>query len=263
MPYRFATEKTDYTDYAAGRVFYAGPGQAALPIRLTNEIWQRCMAIRRATGAQAPASLYDPCCGSGYHLAALAFLHQPDINTIMASDVDASVLQLATRNLELITANGLSARLAEITALSQQFGKQSHRDALVSIERLRASLAADAQVHPITTLLFRADATQRLELTNGLHNRQIDVVLTDVPYGGLSSWQLSQPLARAVGPAPWGGASRRPPLWHMLDALQHVISATTVIAIVTDKVQQCAHENYRRIERFQVGKRRVTILQTR
>jgi antitoxin HigA-1 len=31
MPYRFATEKNDYSDYAGGHVFYGTPGQPAFP----------------------------------------------------------------------------------------------------------------------------------------------------------------------------------------------------------------------------------------
>jgi hypothetical protein len=46
----------------------------------------------------------------------------------------------------------------------------------------------------------------------------------------------------------------------MLAALLPVLSGTSIVAIVSDKGQKAVHERYRRLEQFQVGKRRVTIL---
>jgi len=36
MPYRFATERRDYSDYSSGRVFYGAPGYPAFPVRLVS-----------------------------------------------------------------------------------------------------------------------------------------------------------------------------------------------------------------------------------
>jgi len=33
MPYQFASESKDYSDYASGRVFYGAPGHPAFPVR--------------------------------------------------------------------------------------------------------------------------------------------------------------------------------------------------------------------------------------
>ena len=46
----------------------------------------------------------------------------------------------------------------------------------------------------------------------------------------------------------------------LLGALTGVLQHTAVIAVVSDKAQKAAHDGYRRIEQFQVGKRRVVIL---
>lgn len=59
MPYRFATERRDYSDYASGKVFYALPGCPAFPVRLASEIFQRCLEIRAAEDATQPCVLYD------------------------------------------------------------------------------------------------------------------------------------------------------------------------------------------------------------
>jgi hypothetical protein len=46
----------------------------------------------------------------------------------------------------------------------------------------------------------------------------------------------------------------------MLDALLNVVSSSSIVAIASDKRQKALHERYQRIEQFQAGKRRVTIL---
>jgi hypothetical protein len=46
----------------------------------------------------------------------------------------------------------------------------------------------------------------------------------------------------------------------MLGALLDFLAPSSIVAIVSDKGQKPAHEHYQRIEHFQVGKRRVTIL---
>src|SRR5690349_6954969 len=103
MAYRFALDHEDYSDFAAGRVFYGLPGHPAFPVRLASEIFQRCRAI---SAAQLP-SIYDPCCGGAYLLSTLAYLHGKDIRRIVASDVDQSILQTADANLALLTIDGL------------------------------------------------------------------------------------------------------------------------------------------------------------
>jgi pimeloyl-ACP methyl ester carboxylesterase len=103
MPYRFAKESQDYTDYASGRVFYGLPGHPAFPVRLVSEIFQRCLAIRKAWGVSAPCVLYDPCCGGAYHLSVLAYLFWQRINSIIGSDVDERALALAARFLGSVT----------------------------------------------------------------------------------------------------------------------------------------------------------------
>ena len=73
----------------------------------------------------------------------------------------------------------------------------------------------------------------------------VAIVFTDVPYGQHSSWHDS---------------SERDPLWSMLDSLLAVLSPSSIVAVVSDKGQKATHEGYERIEAFQVGKRRITIL---
>jgi hypothetical protein len=46
----------------------------------------------------------------------------------------------------------------------------------------------------------------------------------------------------------------------MLETLLSVVSPWTVVAIAADKGTRLAHEGYRRIERFRLGKRQVALL---
>ena len=142
MPYRFARERQDYSDFAGGQVFVTAPGQTGFPVRLASELFQRCLAVRKCVGLHSPCTVYDPCCGSGYLLSTLAYLHGQDIRQIIGSDVDEEALGLARRNLALITREGLEARMAELQTLHRRYGKASHAEALVSVPRLKRMLAA-------------------------------------------------------------------------------------------------------------------------
>jgi hypothetical protein len=250
MPYRYAIKRQDYRDYASGRVFYGQAGQPAFPIRLASEVVQRCFALHRAQGKPGPYVLYDPLCGGAYLLTTLAYQHWADIAQIVGSDVDAQALPLAERNLGLLTVAGIDRRMAELARMLEAYGKASHQAALESAQRLRGRLMTSLASHSIQTRTFEGDAMDRRALERGLAGTPVDIVLTDVPYGRGSAWQTSP-----------GASTVAPPLWQMLEALSAVVSIGTVVAIVADKRQRIAHEGYRRIERFRLGKRQIALLQ--
>ncbi len=246
MPYRFVTEKENFSLYSSGQVFYTLPGYPALPVRLVDEMFQRCQAVRQVS---EPGTIYDPCCGGAYHLSVLAYLHWSEIGAIVASDVDEEAVALARRNLSLLTLDGLERRMAEIAGRLAAYGKSSHAEALAGAEELRQRLVGLVKQHPIATHLFQADIT-RDSIRYKVGPGPVDLVLADIPYGWHSSWQL----AGEEGP---GGPT---PVWRMLETLLEVISPQTVLAIAADKGQKVAHERYRRVERFVVGKRQVVLL---
>ncbi len=248
MPYQFTPSNQDYSDYANGRVFYGAPGQAVFPVRLMSEIFLRCLAIRQKQGLTAPVTLYDPCCGSAYHLAVCAWLHWPHIRAIIGSDIDADALSFAARNLGLLTAVGLHTRITELESLQHQFGKASHAEALQSAARLQQQLALNLAQHPIETRLFTANALRPEELRQNLDGQSIDIVVADVPYGRRASWQ---------GVA----TDATDPLWQLLDSLLPVLPPHALVAIAADKSQMCNHAQYTRRGKFQIGRRRVFLLQ--
>ena len=253
MTYRFALTRTDRSDFATGRVFYGLPGRTAFPVRLADELFQRCLAHHGASGPGGVA-LYDPCCGGASLLAAIAYLHWARVRSVVASDVDPDILPLASRNLALLTHEGLRQREAQISALHALHGKDSHAAALESAQRLRARLAAGLAQHALPTHLFLADATDPVAVRAGLGPATVDIVITDVPYGLRSSWQHApdrEQLAQGQGQGP---------LWALLEALRPVLAPGAVVAIVSDKTQKPRHEAYARADRFQIGHRRVEVL---
>jgi hypothetical protein len=46
-----------------------------------------------------------------------------------------------------------------------------------------------------------------------------------------------------------------------LEALFEFLSPHSIVAIASDKLQKASHEKYKRLEKFQLGKRKVIILQ--
>lgn len=243
MPYEYATEDQDFSDYASGRVIYSLPGLPAFPVRLASEIFQRAAALlppRRL-------ALYDPCCGGAYHLAALGFLHGGQIASILASDVEERALALARRNLSLLTLEGLQRREDEIRQMLAEYGKDSHAQALQSLSALQKQQAANG---PVPARIFQANALDAQDLQHGADGQAVDLVISDIPYGRMTGWLLPEDHR---GPDP-------SPVWRFLEALQSMLRPGAVVAIAADKGQKIAHESYRRVDRFQIGKRHAVIL---
>lgn len=244
MTYRFAVENQDYSDFSGGRVLYSQPGQPAFPVRLSSEIFQRAVEILTPA---APLHIYDPACGGAYHLTALGFMFGPQIQSLTASDIDEDALALARRNLGLLSAQGLSQREAEIRRMLIEYGKPSHTEALRSLETLREMRRDRPEIQ---TRVFQANALDPSALARELSETPVDLVISDIPYGQLSAWHLTDQKT----------INEFDPLDQMLEALLGVLSSGALVAIAADKAQKIHHPGYRRIERFKVGKRQVTFL---
>jgi hypothetical protein len=255
MPYRFSRERLDYSDFASGRVIRSVPGRTAFPVRLADELFQRCLALRPAARWGSPVALYDPCCGGASLLCTLALLHWPSIRQIIASDADQDVLSLASRNLALLTPEGMNERRQEIAALHAEYGKASHAEALGSVERLEARLSELVRIHPLPTRLFLADGLDPTSLRAHLDARSIDVVIADVPYGQRTRWLDSE--SDRVSAESHEGTTK---IWQLLEALWPALAADAVLAIVSDKSQRARHERYAPAGTLQIGKRRATFL---
>jgi uncharacterized small protein (DUF1192 family) len=248
MPYQFVSERQDYTDLSSGRVFYSQPGFPAFPVRLASELLQRCLNLREKVGGRGPCRIYDPCCGGAYHLVSLAFLHWDAIGHITASDIDPAGSRLSDQNLSLLTLAGMDRRIAEIARMQAQFGKESHAGAFESATRLRAALLANLERREISTTVFSADALSAGDRI-ALHQGEIDVLLTDLPYGRHTAWKTSTGQDLPSSPAE-----------QMLQTLLPLITSRSVLGLCSDKAQKVAHPAFRRAAHFQVGKRQVILL---
>jgi len=233
MQYRFAPN-TSYEDLSSGRVIYHQGGLATFPVRLALEIFHRCYSYLPEV---EQVELFDPLCGQAYWLTVLGFLQGKRIRRIVGSDLSPDALERARLNLSLLSLEGLSRRKKNLEELYETYKKQSHRDALDSLERLQALLPiTKTHTHTFQADIFTPDAFSQTELSP-------DIVLTDVPYGQLAEWsQQTQPVQV------------------LLETLKSIIKPHTVVAWVSDKSQKAHHPAYKRLERFQVGKRKIEIL---
>ena len=246
MKYLYTTRQ-DYSDFASGRVFMSFPGRPAFPVRLASEIFQRCLTAWQGEGGRGRCNLYDPCCGGAYSLSTVAFLHWEKIEYLIGSDIDEAALELAERNLALVTPEGMSERLNSIKAMLAEYGKTSHAEALESARRMNDQLLTFRRKNKIKPHLFQADATNSVGLERHLSEIQADIVMTDLPYGQSSFW-----LGQKKSAADY--------IWEMLDALISVLEKPGIAAVVTDKGQKIGHGAYRRLEQIRIGKRQITIL---
>lgn len=234
MQYRYVTEKSNYEDYSAGRVILSQSGMTSFPVRLASEIFQRCASYFLNNQR---LRLYDPCCGGGYLLTVLGFLHGEQLLSLSGSDIDADRVKLASDNLHLLMPYGLDARQASLETLSDNYGKSSHTEALQSLERLRKSLPLQA----ISLTIWLADATEQ-----SVRSQSLDLIVCDAPYGKLSNWK-----SKGEGDL----------IAHLLDAQYEALVDGGIAVIISDKTQRATHPKYVQRQHETIGKRRFTILQ--
>lgn len=237
MPYIY-TENTNYEDLSGGRVLYHRPSFTHYPVRLACEIFMRCLNCLPDPAQRA--RLYDPCCGGGYLLTVLGFLHGEQIEAIVGSDISPEAVELAERNVGLLTREGLLRRREQLAALYDTYGKDSHRQAVRSADNLLG-----LQRGTIPCNIFRHDILAMREADNlFLKDVPADIVITDVPYGRLAAWSEDDPFA----------------INRMLDNLSVFIGDKAVICVSSDKRQKINNPQFKRVEKFISGKRKIEIL---
>ncbi len=242
MNYRFAKENRDYTDYSSGRVFYNQRGTTAFPVRLASEIYQLCKSILINQGFNEPCVVYDPCCGGAYSLTSIGYLHGNEISEIYASDIDEVAIRLAQKNLNLLTRDGINERIKEINIMINEFDKISHLEALESAMKLKNII--EKREKEIEIKCFLNDITNNKN-RNNIDN--INIVIADLPYGDITNWGCISNEEEAIR--------------KLLDSISEVISSNSVISIITRSKIKIQHGNFKKIERFLIGKRQITILQ--
>lgn len=235
------TENRNYEDYSSGRVLYGATGATNFPVRLVSEIFQRAKYILTEQSNVGPYTIYDPFCGAGYSLAVLGLLHSQDIETIYASDVNEEILEVAEKNLSLLTKKGLAKRIKELHSLYDSFHKNSHKEALESSERISKSIQNTGIKHQVYT----HDALNNDKFNFNLSS--VDLIITDLPYEKLAKWQGIKPNAN--------------PAQQFLNNIKKHVSPKTIITISINKKQEITHEGFTKIKSFKIGTRKMLFLQ--
>jgi len=236
MEYKFAPNQS-YEDLSSGRVIFHEKGFSNFPVRLASEIFMRCFELIGKPAEKI--KLYDPCCGGGYLLTILGFLHHEQIGEIYGSDIAADATELAQKNLGLLMREGLNLRKVQLEQLYQSYGKASHLGALESAAHLAKLSTDDLVSHVFVRDVLSANAS-------GFEMPLVDIIITDVPYGNLVSWSSD-----AHKPEEQSNIAL------MLEQLFSHLKETGVIAIISDKKQKIDYQNFKRVSKIQVGKRKI------
>ncbi|MFV2109778.1 rRNA methyltransferase [Micromonospora sp. LOL_015] len=239
MGYRYETTRSDHGDLASGAVLRSAPGLPAFPVRLASEVFQRALKVR---GGTAPAVLWDPCCGSGYLLTVLGVLHRRRIEALLASDIDAGALALASANLKLLTDGGMAVRAAELAERAQRFGKPGYAEAAAAAGRLGRRLEAGGG--PVPHAVRQADVFDPVALASAVKGYAPDLVVTDVPYGEQTEWTGDHAGQGLPG---------------MLTALAAALRPTAVIAVIVRGRRVPPVGGVRPRQKLRVGTRAVAL----
>lgn len=70
----------------------------------------------------------------------LGMLNPGRISRIWASDIDPDMLDVAGRNLSLLTRSGMETRIAQLRRLYERYEKPVHLEAIASARRLMGKL---------------------------------------------------------------------------------------------------------------------------
>lgn len=230
MRYLYSTG-TNYEDYSSGRVLRGFPGAPAFPVRCASELFQRAITLLN----RPHCHLYDPCCGGGYSLTTITLLHSDRIASIAGSDINLDALEMARKNLRLLTREGLSERRGELEALVELYGKSSHMEALKTLFRFEERHGRD-----ISFSLFQADL---FDLTTLTPTPTPDILFCDLPYGHMTSF---------------GGDPDYP---FLLENLSRCSASDAIAIVACLRGTPLESPSWRRIFRANVGGRTVVILQ--
>ncbi|MHC1694193.1 MAG: hypothetical protein AB9835_02720 [Eubacteriales bacterium] len=228
MEYKFSPDG-DFSDLSAGRVLIHRSGFTNFPVRLAQEIFLRCLSY---CDKKEGITLYDPCCGGAYLLTVLGYLNPAVISNIFASDTDEDALSLASDNLSLLTPPGLERRSGHLRELYAQDGRQSHAQALESVERWTDRLSGSPPPH-IEVYARDISAAPDREI-------KADILISDLPYGSLTKWEGE-------------GGARLP------DILASSVRQGGIVALCSDKGQRFKSEQFERVEKQSIGKRKFEI----
>jgi len=238
MKYKFETTKRDFSDFSSGRVLYNAANTTAFPVRLASEIIQRSFNILEKKGAHGPFKIYDPCCGGGFLLTTIGFLYYNQIFELIATEYDDEVLEMAKKNLSLLSSEGLDRRKEEIKGYIKSFGKESHVQAIKSIDYLETLIGEEN----IKINCMQRDITDMSDFPI----EKVNIIITDIPYGIIVNWK---------------GVNENPIKTLFENSYKALDKKQSVMVIIADKKTKLQHKSFDRIQHFKLGKRQISFFE--
>ena len=238
MKYKFETNKRDFSDFSSGRVLYNAANTTAFPVRLASEIIQRSFNILESKGAHKPYKIYDPCCGAGFLLTTIGFLYHNQIFELIATDYDEKVLEIAKKNLSLLSSVGIDRRKEEIKGYIKAFGKESHMIALKSVEYLKTLIGEEN----IKINCMQRDIT---DMSN-FPIEAVNIIITDIPYGIIVDWKgVNEDTIKNLFENSYKALDRK----------------QSVMVVIADKKTKLQPKLFNRIQHFKLGKRQIVFFE--
>ena len=178
-------EADSFEDVGSGTVLHSAPGFPGFPARLALELFDRA----RAMTSRERVTLWDPMCGAGGLVAAIALRRRAQLEHVIATDVDAAAVELARRNLALVDSDALLKRADEL----ESQGAASTR---TQAARNLASAVGSPPL-PFTTGVVDVTAAESVA---AFSCPPADIVITDIPYGTQTTWNstTSSPLPTMI-----------------------------------------------------------------
>jgi 23S rRNA (guanine2535-N1)-methyltransferase len=238
VQYRSATSG-DHSDLASGSVLHSAPGYPAFPVRLGQELFLRA-AAHLPTGRAC--ALWDPCCGSGYLATVLALLNRDRLRLVTCSDISVPAVELADRNLALLTHTGLAERAAELRSRADRFDKPGLLESAASADRLNTRLESSGGDLPTRTAV--GDVFDPASFDSP---PVADLVITDVPYDQQTRWQGKLP-------------AEGDPVTALLDSLRAMLPDHAVVAVCARTRKITLDRPVRVLERVRVGHRAAIVV---
>lgn len=246
---------------ALDAVLASAPGRPTLPVRLTVELAGRA---RAHLSADAPLTVWDPCCGAGVTLTVLGLLGA-GITRLVGTDADPEPLDLARRNLALLDPGGLAARAADLDALAARHDKPSYADAATAARTL---VPASTPTWSVAVADARDTAAVRSVLAEASpDDAGPDLVLADLPHGIRTTWAASPTRPGAADtPAPDAGPARtaadqdQDPGVEFLRAVATVLRPDAVVVAVGRGRTVALPPGVRPLERVRVGHRAAVLV---
>jgi len=230
MIYKYAA-KANYEHLAAGTIIKSYKGNTNFPVRLGHEIFNRCLSHCEN---KDQVTLYDPMCGSAYLLTVIGLLNFEKIKTLYASDIDEQVMDVAKRNLRLLTVEGIEEREKELMVSLENYKRESYTLALKQIHKFQSVVQEDLEFE-----LFRNDIFE----CNSEITFKPDIIIMDLPYNNVVKLDIS--FSSKV-------------LEERIFELSH---HNTITAVVSNKAQNLQHDSLlKRVGQFKVGHRKIEIL---